>query len=47
MTEGNEVHPVADVAKAGAAVSGFWGIALVVLGILCIAAPFVAGPSPP
>jgi len=43
MTEGNEVHPVADVAKAGAAVSGFWGIALVVLGIVCIAAPFVAG----
>jgi len=43
MTEGNEVHAVAEVAKAGAAVSGFWGIALIVLGILCIAAPFVAG----
>ncbi len=43
MTEGNEARAVADVAKAGAAVSGFWGIALVVLGILCIAAPFVAG----
>ncbi len=43
MTEGNEVHAVAEVAKAGAAVSGFWGIALIVLGILCVAAPFVAG----
>ncbi len=42
MTEGNEVHPVANVAKAGAAVSGFWGIALVVLGILCISEPFVS-----
>jgi len=43
MTDANEIHPVADAAKAGAAVSSFWGIALIVLGVLCIAAPFVAG----
>ena len=38
-----EVNPVADVAKAGAATSSVWGIALIILGILCVAAPFVAG----
>lgn len=43
MTEGNEATPLAEVTKVGAAVSGVWGIALILLGILCIAAPFVAG----
>jgi uncharacterized membrane protein HdeD (DUF308 family) len=38
-----EENPVAGVARAGAATSRNWGIALVVLGVLCIAAPFVAG----
>jgi len=40
MTEAN---PVSEVARAGAAASSTWGIALIILGILCIAAPFVAG----
>jgi len=44
MTDDNPVaEAAADVAKAGAVASSFWGIALIVLGALCIGAPFVAG----
>ena len=39
----NESHPIADVAKVGAAGSSMWGIVLLILGMLAIAAPFVAG----
>ncbi len=40
MTNGN---PIADVAKVGAAGSSMWGIVLLILGVLAIFAPFVAG----
>lgn len=36
-------NPVSDAARAGSAASGWWGIILIILGILCIAMPHVAG----
>jgi uncharacterized membrane protein HdeD (DUF308 family) len=39
----SESNPIADVAKVGAARSSMWGIILLILGMLAIAAPFVAG----
>ena len=38
-----ESRPLADAAKVGAAGSSMWGIVLLILGMLAIAAPFVAG----
>jgi uncharacterized membrane protein HdeD (DUF308 family) len=39
----NQSHPVADAAKLGAAGSSMWGIVLLILGMLAIAAPFFVG----
>jgi len=40
MSNGN---PIADIAKVGAAGSSMWGIVLVILGVLSIFMPFLAG----
>lgn len=39
----NESNPIADVARVGAAGSSMWGIVLLILGMLAVVAPFVAG----